>query len=80
MSMRAAIESALASGPGPMTGAQIRAALPTPVGSIALHRYLWNLRARGIVSARRRGGVWVYAQKSHQWLERASVWDWMADA
>ena len=78
MTKREQIEAALVS--GPLTGGEIRARLPEPIGSIALHRYLWNMRERGYLSARRTVGVWSYALADHQWPVRASVWDWRAAA
>lgn len=74
MTLRAAIEQALAD--GPLTGAQVRERI-APVRSVALHRYLANLRERGHLSARRIGGVWTYALPGHVWpVAPKTVWDW----
>lgn len=77
MTLRSNIEAALAC--GPLTGSEIRARLPEPIGSIALHRYLGNMRERGYLSARRGLGAWRYALPGHQW-EVASVREWRAAA
>lgn len=73
MTLRSRIESAIAA--GPLTGSQIRARVG-PIGSIALHRYLGNMRARGYVSARRICGVWTYAPAGYQWPIARTAWDW----
>lgn len=73
--LRAQIDKVLAATPA-VTGAQIHARMACAVRAVVLHRYLWNARTRGYISARRPSGVWVYAPAAHDWIERSAVLGW----
>jgi hypothetical protein len=71
MTLRAQIESLLAD--RPMTGAEIRERIGGT--STAVHRYLCEMRRRGVLAARRECGRIVYAMRGYVWPQR-SPWDW----